>query len=276
MRLQLADYVRKASPGTNIAIFGLNGGLTMLQGFTAEPEILKNAVEHKLLPRGSTVLDDPGGTGSQAQDLSSALSDAAPAGATSTGDFAQTVANVQLFEGQTASFELHLRLQYTLDAFNQLARYLAAFPGRKNLIWFSGSFPLDLLPDSSVGDPFAAMATSEAEFRQTVDLLTRAQVAMYPVDARGVMVNPVYDASQSGRALGNNPRAFGKKISDFSASQAAEHSTMDKNIPEAERFTAPMGWRRRWRTRSMMARAITRLPIRLRMRARTGPSGGSA
>ncbi len=228
VRSQLAEYVQKASPGTSIAIFGLNSGLTMLQGFTAQPEVLKNAVAHKLLAQGSTLLDDPGGTGSQPQDLSSALSDAAPAGASGNGEFAQTVANLQQFEGQTASIQLHLRLQYTLDAFNQLARYLATFPGRKNLIWFSGSFPLNILPDSSVGDPFASTATSEAEFRDTIDLLTGAQVAVYPVDARGVMVNPVFDASQSGRGFANNPGAFGKKISDFSASQAGEHSTMDK------------------------------------------------
>jgi hypothetical protein len=42
------------------------------------------------------------------------------------------------------------------DALNQMARYLAGLPGRKNLIWFSGSFPISILPgvfDSTKGEP---------------------------------------------------------------------------------------------------------------------------
>ena len=227
VRSQLAEYVRKADPGTRIAIFGLNSRLTLLQGFTARPEVLKDAVEHKLIAHGSDLLDDPAGTQTDQTKLSDALNDAAPPGG-GGADFAETVANVQQFETQTQSFQLQLRLQYTLDAFNQLAHYLSAFPGRKNLIWFSGSFPLDILPDDTVANPFASIASSEAEFRETSNLLTKAQIAVYPVDARGLMNNPVYNAAQSGHSISGNPGNFTKQISGFSASQSAEHTTMDQ------------------------------------------------
>jgi hypothetical protein len=63
VRSQLQQYVKKAMPGTRIAIFGLSRKLFMLQGFNSDPQVLKNAVEHKLLARVSSLLDDPAGAG---------------------------------------------------------------------------------------------------------------------------------------------------------------------------------------------------------------------
>ena len=63
VRSQLQQYVKKAKPGTRVAIFGLSQRLFLLQGFSSDPQILKNAVEHKLLPRASHLLDDAAGTG---------------------------------------------------------------------------------------------------------------------------------------------------------------------------------------------------------------------
>ena len=62
------------------------------------------------------------------------------------------------FEAEHQSFQLQLRARYTLDAMNQLARYLCGIPGRKNLIWFSGSFPINIFPDAIPANPFAVVA----------------------------------------------------------------------------------------------------------------------
>jgi len=215
VRNQLQQYVKKADPGTRIAIFGLTSRLVILQGFTSDPQTLKDAVEHKLIPRASNLLDDPvSGNPDANADL---MSDAS--------GLAQTSANVTQFEAMTQSFQIQLRQQYTLDAFNVLAHYLAAFPGRKNLIWFSGSFPLNILPDPTLADPFSVMASAEDEYRDTTNLLTRAQVAVYPIDARGLMVNPAFSATQSGRGMTSTSMAA--KIMKFSQSQAQEHMTME-------------------------------------------------
>ena len=86
---------------------------------------------------------------------------------------AEVVANMRQFEEQTKSTQVQLRARITLDALNQIGRYLANIPGRKNLIWFSGAFPINILPfttsDSSatIPDPFAVMASFEQEFRET-------------------------------------------------------------------------------------------------------------
>ncbi len=216
VRYQLQQYVKKADPGTRIAIFGLNSRLIMLQGFSSDPQVLKDAVEHKLLPRASSLLDDPTGSGvdtSMAQEMINDL------GVSSVS------ASLAQFEAETQSFQIQLRQQYTLDAFNVLARYLSAFPGRKNVIWFSGAFPLNILPDATLADPFAVVASAEDEYRDTTNLLARAQVAVYPIDARGLQTDPTFSAAQSSRGM--TAQTISAKSAKFLQSQAEEHMTMD-------------------------------------------------
>ena len=108
-----------------------------------------------------------------------------------------------------------MRALYTLDCMNQLARYLAGIPGRKNLIWFSASFPIDLLPSGDLADPFAAMGDSEDEFRETVTLLARSHVAVFPVDARGLMVKDPADEDAENTTAYSDHHAQGKRIPKF-------------------------------------------------------------
>ncbi|HTV08339.1 MAG TPA: VWA domain-containing protein [Candidatus Aquilonibacter sp.] len=224
VRQQLLDYVKHEKPGTQVAVFGLASRIYMLQGFTSDPAILQAAVEHKLNARGSPLLDDPVGGGGGPESMSDMMEDSG----SSDPNFAETLANVQQFEAETESFQTRLRTQYTLDAFNALAHYLSNFPGRKNLIWFSGSFPLNVEPDPTLNDPFAVMEDSNEEFRETTNLLTRSEIAVYPVDARGLMTAPMFDAANAGNSYVRNPKAFGRDMMKFDQSQAQEHMTMEQ------------------------------------------------
>ena len=47
---------------------------------------------------------------------------------------------------QITSKEQNDRMLYTLNLLHELARYLVGIPGRKNVIWYSASFPLDVEP----------------------------------------------------------------------------------------------------------------------------------
>jgi len=220
VRDQLRKYLKSAPPGTRIAIFGLTTRLLLLQGFTSDPELLKTAIDRKRA-QASPLLDDAVGGGGGPAPLSETLTNMG------TTPGADIIANLQQFEAEQQSFQLQLRARYTLDAMNQLARYLSGIPGRKNLIWFSGSFPISILPDGDIQNPFAVVASSEDEFRETTNLLTGSQVAVYPVDARGLMTAPMYDASNSG-AKYRNPRAFAKDQTKFFQQTAEEHATMQQ------------------------------------------------
>jgi VWFA-related protein len=225
VRLQLQQYVKHANPGTRIAIFGLANRLILLQGFTSDPDTLKNVVDHKLIPRGSSLLEDPTGSNVDQAKPSDLVDPNAPG-------MAELAANLQQFEAEMGAMQTQLRVQFTLDAMNTLAHYLAAFPGRKNVLWFSGSFPLSILPDPSLKDPFAVVQVDEDEFRDTTRLLSRAQVAVYPIDARGLLSQPMYDAANTGKNYTRNPSKFNSDLSKFNTSQAAEHGTMDEMASE--------------------------------------------
>ncbi len=221
VRSQLQQYVIHADPNTRVAIFGLTNRLVFLQGFSSDPDALKDAVEHKLIPRASVLPEDPAGNGSNTQSLSDITNDMGPA-------MAQLSANLEQFAAEQQSFPLELRQQYTLDAFNDLAHYLANFPGRKNLIWFSGGFPLNFLPDPGIKNPFSAMELNNKEFRETTDLLNRAQVAVYPVEASRPKTVPALDAANPGQKNDGSPVAASDDGTKLNGSQAAEHTTMEQ------------------------------------------------
>jgi VWFA-related protein len=259
MRAQLTDYLNHARPGISIAIFTLNNTLHMLQGFTSDPEILKQAL-NRLAGRPSALLgkaqtggdissDMPLTQGRQHMVNAAGFDDTPPAvQAPAIAAAIQTLQ--QAIQGNSESYQ---RQRTTLDSFNVLARYLVNISGRKNLIWFSGSFPIEFLPNNSlnptaaiqdsyagqnnfapnpgsipVTDPFAS-TNVDLEFRQTTDLLSRNQVAVYPVDARGVVDSPAMQPD-SGTTVNNNgnPSDINNDKSAFEHSLAAEHSTMER------------------------------------------------
>lgn len=220
MRKQLIDFLDKAPPGTRIAIFGLSDRLYMLQGFTADTSVLKAALTSKAgNPRVSQILRDPVEGGSMND---TTLSSGIPTGV----DLDAAIDAVQRFEAMRTAENQNLQALYTLNAFDQLARYLVAIPGRKNVVWFSAGFPLDVQPDlNSDTDPNISVVRNDDEVRKTDNLLTQAQIAVYPVDARGVMTDPTADLANTD----NIPSTI-----DMSSGAAAAKAQMDSLMDTAQ------------------------------------------
>jgi VWFA-related protein len=84
-----------------------------------------------------------------------------------------------------------MRQQRLIAAMQQLGQYLASYPGRKNLIWFTARVP-DAQCGGGIGDPFPDMTRFIDDFAQTTDVLTLSRVAVYPVDARGLGMDPEF------------------------------------------------------------------------------------
>jgi VWFA-related protein len=222
VRDQLLQYVKNAPRGVPIAIFGLNEQLVMLQGFTTDPDVLKSVVEHNVLPGVSRKLDDPltgEGTPNSVADALNAMG---------ADDIGVLISNIQNFEAVQQSVDIQQRTSQTLDAMNAIAHYLSAFPGRKNLIWFSASFPLSILPDGSgINHPFDVVINSEDEFRETATLLANSRVSVYPIDARGLINATAEGASSDGAKYATN---FGVIAQQNKAANRnfEEHGTMDQ------------------------------------------------
>jgi VWFA-related protein len=71
-----------------------------------------------------------------------------------------------------------------MDMLTHIGQYLDGFPGRKNLIWVAGRFDVALFPQE--GNP----VDLQQDIRAEINALAQAQVAVFPVDLRGVVVNP--------------------------------------------------------------------------------------
>jgi VWFA-related protein len=228
-RKQLMDYLNHAAPGTRIAIFGLTTQLSMLQGFTSDMSVLKAALDPKKggAPQVSQILSDPVNGGPMGD---STLSNVLTYDPTAVPNMVtqQMVDDINRFEAMEASFQQDIRAQYTLNGFDLLARYLIGIPGRKNVIWFSGSFPLDVEPNAKEADPNDSVVRNDDLVRQTDNLLTRAQIAVYPVDARGVLTDPSQNfANEASTPIdGNSGGNAADSTAAFLQQTAQEHETM--------------------------------------------------
>lgn len=232
VRNQMIDYLTRIEPGTMLAIFTLSSQLRLAAGFTTNAAQLAKVLQNTKGANPSVVLasDTPMATDS-APDAMAMLG--APAGASESPQLQQFIASMQQFSADIASFQTDMRVRMTLDALQDLARYLNAVPGRKNLIWFSGSFPIALDPDDTLTSPFQAMRSYSDDIRETAELLTAARVAVYPVDARGLMslksTSAAYTPSAT-PATGNPKRGpgFNNDVVNFMKTTTDEHSTMEQ------------------------------------------------
>jgi VWFA-related protein len=221
-RRQLLDYLDKAPPGTRIAIFGLTTKLFMLQGFTSDMSALKAAISAKKgAPQASDILSDPINGGPIGD---TTLSDSFASGTAVAGMLTQEdIDSINRFQALATSFQQDMLAKYTLNAFDMLARYLIGIPGRKNVIWYSGGFPLDVEPNVNEADPNDSVVRNDEEIRKTDNLLTRAQVAVYPVDARGLMTDPSLNAANESEGGAAAATAYSSWLNETSQ----EHETMD-------------------------------------------------
>lgn len=193
VRRQMIEYLNTVPPGTSLAIFTLTSQLRLVEGFTTDAARLTRVLKSKAANSSQSVVLDTTGHSAQ-QTIDDELANMAdPAHMPSVN----VVAALQQFETDLTASQLDVRVRTTLDALRQLARYLDAIQGRKNLIWFSGSFPLSFDPDPDQPLPFLAVRTYENEIQQTSEMLRTARIAVYPVDARGLLTSSTVDAAYS-------------------------------------------------------------------------------
>lgn len=80
-----------------------------------------------------------------------------------------------------------------VDMLTHIGQYLDGIPGRKNLIWVSGNFPVAL------GAQVEESAYWDSNVKAELNALAQARVAVFPLNVRGVVANP------EGALTGANP-----------------------------------------------------------------------
>jgi len=197
LRKEMIQYLAGVQPGTSMAIFVLTSQLRMVTGFTTDVSQFA-----RLFDDGKTTARSAKSDGAAANDQAAAKTSMAmitqkegdesdretlqgglagpgfEAGlAALPGGGMRAAAQLNDLLSQQQDLRIDDTVGTTLAAFRQLARYLSAIPGRKNLIWLSAAFPNWLGLGKSDYEP---------AIRATMNLLAAARVAVYPVDAAGL------------------------------------------------------------------------------------------
>jgi len=198
-KAQVIRYLRTLTPEDHIGLYTLGTSLRFLHDYTADSAELLSRLEAL--------------KGKELPDMTSKEPTDAMHGDALLLDMLQRSAGG--VSPAERSFYTTQRVIGTLKSIEFIANHLAKTPGRKNLIWVSGGFPLEIGFDNAAAwrNPQIDQHIFSDEVSETVRAVNDANMAIYPVDARGLMVNPQYDAERrgNGRAMQKAPPMVGVK-----------------------------------------------------------------
>lgn len=236
-RQMLAFVQQQLKPGQRLAVFTLTGPLNVLQDFTSDPQVLVAALQRynpqsqefasAARPATSAAAGNAT-TGSTVTALDASVPPSNSGGDSSglsrsgaAGQIAAAQAALAAFAGAQAGYAEDQRAVLSLNALNSLARILGGLPGRKNIIWVTGNLPFSLVPENrtmtdaeleetlpsldtrrvgqhAAGTQAAVFRQSHAgDIRELENRLASAQVAIYPIDARGLTMSTSTDSQET-------------------------------------------------------------------------------
>jgi VWFA-related protein len=200
---------------TLVSLVTINrGGVTVIHDFTTDPRILMAALRKVRggisMAEGQSVLPDP-----LEEDLRA------------DPNFNSEVSGLGAFmhsQSQAQRLDWRLRTLSTLDAFTTLAQEFAGVPGRKALLWATGSFPFTFV-DPNEAQNGTSFADFLPEYEHAWQLLNTANIAVYPVDVRG-LVNPSFISPSTRRVSQNTTQTAGRQhMETISAMDAVAQMT---------------------------------------------------
>jgi len=161
---RVVKFLQQLQPRDRLALYTLGDRLRILHDFTSDASGLLAALKGY---KGQLLDLDKG----DLIDLGLASSASAPLRADE--------------EQSERERELSMRVHLTLEAMMEIAGHVAPLPGRKNLIWVSGSFPLSSAYLQT--NPTHERILFAREIESTAEALADEALVIYPVDARGLV-----------------------------------------------------------------------------------------
>ena len=234
-RKQLIEMLRTVPKGQPVALYLLTSKLQMVQTFTDDPDKLIKSAEG-LKPNRSHVLTTEAErqhTLGQIDYQARELTESAPSTSTSNDSpIMQQLTQTKLQQQQDLeAFQIADRAAFTLSAMETLSRATSGYPGRKNLIWLSTAFPVQLLADPKQNNaPWRNAANYQNVVASASALLAKSRIAVYPVDVRGLLnqgIDISTSAAESGAwTSGENSNSLGQLTQGQTAAYSDERATM--------------------------------------------------
>ena len=186
-RQQTLNYLKSIDPQSPVAVYALGNKLNILHDFTDDRTRLARALER--YRNGNSTLLGNSNLGGLVSEASTTTTNAAAS--SGPGDIAipsvTTDMLAQILE-PLATYSTDRRVAMTLTAMMVIANRMAGVPGRKNLIWISGGFPLAMAFDHGGITGVQRVVTYAGPMKDAAIAIDRANVAIYPVDARGLQI----------------------------------------------------------------------------------------
>lgn len=183
-KAEILAFLRQLRPQDHVAVYLLTKRLTVINEFTQDAESLLAAVERlrtapSLLElKANQAYVSPSDTG--LQDPKAALR-----ASNLTNEMNSTLSDIANVE----------RMQITAQALEGIANHVAGVPGRKNLIWVSGSFPVSIAMSRNENSPVDLQSQNFApQMERVARAFSLANLAIYPVDAHGLTIPSDFNA----------------------------------------------------------------------------------
>ena len=178
-RRQVLHVLQEIQPQEYVALYWLGNGLHILHDFTTDASSLRQVLASYDNSKSARELDN------------SELADPSlnsPNPSTPYGQVSERQAFRLAFDQRVGNQSVRDRVRLTVAALVAIASHLGSRNGRKNLVWVSSSFPVtlgynkfDLDWMNDTGEDFTA------DVRTAARALTAANIAVYPVDVRGLL-----------------------------------------------------------------------------------------
>lgn len=249
VRTEMIKFLEKLPQGQPVAIFTLGRKLQLIQDFTTDQSALKRTI-HAFKGESPVLSQNSVGT----SEVSMAPTGTAAQTLMSNPVTAAFLARIQDFAEDSTADQTDMRIRYTFEALTSLGKTLSHYSGRKNLIWISESVPMNIFADfntitrdnpNSDRQPGGGITLGQNtgykrdhqfgnQLAELANLLADAQVAVYPIDARGLVGSPLYNVAnnlsgQGGVGLGGlSMKAEGKQAEELYQSHSSMLDIADK------------------------------------------------
>ena len=236
---QMVRMLRSLPRDVPVAVFLLGRRLRLIQGFTTDPSLLKAALDKTALKQADMVQADPRDVPDSISSVEENMIANDPTMSASPAEEAYVEA-IQRFEKENYASNMDMRVHLTADALMSLAHNVAGYPGRKNLLWLSSSFPIALNPELAVSsvaqspqgvtaapsfrnadtNSFFGNRDYNQEMENVAAALSQAKLAVYPIDMAGVKTEAFFDADTRTRS----------KTADTGATATREMGELDREV----------------------------------------------
>ena len=253
-RAEIKSFLHQLQPRDRVALYGLSTQLYVIHGFSNDAESLLQSLDKSKAPNSfqpSASEITPSDSGNENLD-----------------HFLDTM-NQHAADMQTLN-----KVEFTANVMAAIANSLMDIPGRKNLVWVSGGFPFKIGTGTAMDDPAAGthpgapgpdnsvgMRTFQKEIEAAAEAVNNANLAIYPVDARGLIGASNFTATSSAppSQRSSTQRSRRPIASQTSTPPRENFDTMNElaDRPAGARFTTRMTFRDRSGARLTIRATLT-------------------